>query len=148
LHFWLRIDDDAMNKAVCLTIVLGAMAGVVSAQEAGPERDPFFSAGPRSSLTAPAEQGGEWGRDPFARPFDGAAAAVPQIQQPAPAPEFKLTGIIYNDTVRIAVINGEMVGEGGMVGGRKVLKVRNSSVVLANGPAGSQEFFLENFSIR
>jgi hypothetical protein len=126
------------------------LAGVAFAQERGPERDPFFSEGPRSFVTATAGQADEFGRDPFARPFGGPSAAAPQAQQPppAPAPELRLTGIIYNENVRIAVINGEMVREGAMVGGRKLLKVRSSSIVLANGPAGSQELFLENFSIR
>jgi hypothetical protein len=122
-----------------------AIVNISSAQDGGLERDPFFSAGPRSSGTDASRQESGWGRDPFNRPFEETA-------QPAPAREgrasrVKLTGIIYGKDVRLAIIGGETLREGNMVGDQKLLEIRMHSVILTNG-AGSEEVFLEDFSMR
>jgi hypothetical protein len=59
-----------------------------------------------------------------------------------------LTGIIYGKNVRLAIIGGETLGEGSMVGEQKLVDIRRRSVVLMNPAGGSEEIFLENFSIR
>ena len=116
---------------------------IVPAQEAEQDRDPFFGERPRSSATSTSQDGGEWGRDPFTKPFEGTALA-PATR----APEKKLTGIIYGKDVRIAIIGGEMVREGSMVGDRKLTNIRQRSIVLMNSTGGNEEIFLENFSVR
>jgi hypothetical protein len=108
------------------------------------ERDPFFSEGPRSSVSRPAEPDDSWGRDPFNRPFDGAAAQT----QAAPARGKKLTGIIFGGEVRLAIIGGETVGVGATLGDQKVADIRRRSIVLTDGAGVSEEVFLEDFSIR
>ncbi len=118
-------------------------ANVALAQQAEQERDPFFDEGPRSSVTITSQDSGGWGRDPFTKPFEGAA-----IAPVASAPERKLTGIIYNQNVRIAIIGGELVSEGSMVGDQKLVNIHPRSIVLRNSTGGSEEISLENFSIR
>jgi len=131
-------------KILFITLIIVAFfANVATGQQAGQERDPFFDEGPRSSVTITSKDSGEWGRDPFAKPFEGAAIA-PSIQ----APMKKLTGIIYSKNDRIAIIGGELVREGNMVGGQKLTSIHERSIVLMNSMGGSEEIFLENFSIR
>jgi hypothetical protein len=120
-----------------------AFAGAATGQQVDQERDPFFGDGPRSTSTSSSQGNGEWGRDPFARPFEGTAATLT-----ARAPEKKLTGIIYGKNERIAIIGGEMVREGSMVGDQKLMSIHKRSIVLMNSTGNSEEIFLENFSIR
>lgn len=108
------------------------------------EKDPFFPAGPRSSLTASVPQDRDWGRDPFSRPFEGktSPAASSVVRGSG------LTGIIYGRNARIAIIDGETYREGSMVGGRKMVDIRKRSVVLMNDSGSREEVFLEDFSMR
>ena len=127
-------------------LMVAAMVNLSSAQDAGPGRDPFFSAGPRSSGPAASTEEREWGRDPFYR-------QVTEPAQPAPAreglaPGVKLSGIIYGKDVRLAIIGGEAHREGGIIGDRKLLEIRRHSVILTNSEGGREEVFLEDFSIR
>jgi len=124
-------------------MIASSFTNIVLAQQPGQERDPFFGERPGSSATSTSQDSGEWGRDPFTKPFEGTA-----IASATRAPEKKLTGIIYGNNVRIAIIGGEMVREGSMVGDHKLIKIRQRSIVLMNNTGGSEEIFLENFSIR
>lgn len=124
-------------------IATTALTSVVSAQQGEQERDPFFGDRPRSSVTITSQDSGEWGRDPFAKPFEGTAVA-PVMR----APEKKLTGIIFGKDVRIAIIGGELVKEGSMIGDQKLMSIRKRSIVLMNSTGSTEEIFLENFSIR
>lgn len=125
-------------------IATAALTSVVSAQQGGQERDPFFGDRPRSSGTITSQDSsGKWGRDPFSKPFEGTLAA-PATR----APEKKVTGIIYGKDVRIAIIGGEIVKEGSMVGDQKLMNIRKSSIVLMSRTGSTEEIFLENFSIR
>lgn len=128
---------------ISIMIATAAFASAVTAQQADQERDPFFGDGPRSSSTSTSQGNGEWGRDPFARPFEGTAAT-----QVTRAPEKKLTGIIYGKDERIAIIGGELVREGSMVGDQKLVSIGRRSIVLMNSTGGTEEVFLENFSVR
>ncbi|HYA86642.1 MAG TPA: hypothetical protein VEI57_06235 [Nitrospirota bacterium] len=131
-------------KILFISLMIAAsFTTIVLAQEAEQERDPFFGERPGSSVTSTLQDSGEWGRDPFTKPFEGTAIA-PATR----APEKKLTGIIYGKDVRIAIIGGDMVREGSLVGDRKLVNIRQRSVVLVNSTGGSDEIFLENFSIR
>jgi hypothetical protein len=127
-------------------MVAAVLAGVSPAQ-AEQERDPFFSAGPRSAATATSSpKAGTWGRDPFNRPFEGAG-------QKAPAPGARvrkqvLSGIIYSSDVRLAIINGETFREGSVIGDRKLAEIRAHSVVFTNSAGSTEEVSLEDFSIR
>ena len=129
-----------------MVLMAAAFAGNSAAQEAGRERDPFFSAGPRSAGTGTLKQDDAWGRDPFNRPFEG-KTAVPQVQG-SPSQGKILTGIIHGNAVRLAIISGELYKVGGMVGDQKLAEIRERSVVLMSASGGSEEVFLENFSIR
>jgi hypothetical protein len=121
-----------------------ALTSVVFAQQGGQERDPFFGDRPGSSVTITSHDSGtSWGRDPFSKPFEGILAA-PATR----APEKKVTGIIYGKDVRIAIIGGEIVREGSMVGDQKLVSVHQRSIVLMSSTGRTEEIFLENFSIR
>jgi hypothetical protein len=135
-----------MKRILYISIVIAALSGSSAAQEAGRERDPFFSAGPRSVGTGTLKQDDAWGRDPFNRPFEG-KTAVPQVQG-SPSQGKNLTGIIYSNAVRLAIISGELYKAGSMVGDQKLAEIRERSVVLMSASGGSEEVFLENFSIR
>lgn len=126
-----------------MLLATSAFASAVTAQQAEQERDPFFGEGPRSLSTITSEGNGEWGRDPFSKPFEGTASA-PATR----APGKKLTGIIYGKNDRIAIIGGEMVREGSMVGDQKLMTIGKRSIVLMNSTGSKEEVFLENFSIR
>ncbi len=128
-------------------MIASVFANVSLAQEAGQERDPFFADGPRSSNADTPRQDGEWGgRDPFTRPYGGNAAPRRQAQR-THATGKKLTGIIYSRDARLAIIGGEVLREGSMIGDYKLVGIRERSVVLTNRAGGTEEIFLENFSI-
>ncbi len=136
-----------------ITIILLMVSLVVTgwpllapAQESAQERDPFFSAGPRATMTAPAAEDKAWGRDPFARPFEGAAQRTPA--QGGPGIAKGLTGIIFSSEVRIAIIDGETYREGAVIGDRKLSHIGQRSIVLMSSTGGKEEFFLADFSIR
>jgi len=136
-----------MMKSILITSVLlaGTFMSALSAQERPQERDPFYSEGPRSLETSTVTDG-EWGRDPFTRPFEGSAT----VQQPVAVrtPGKKLTGIIFNKDTRLAIIGGETVKENGIVGDQRLLSIRRNSVVLMNSNGNTNEIFLENFTVR
>jgi hypothetical protein len=128
---------------ICLLIVITVLTGTAAAQQADQERDPFFGEGPRSLSTSTSSGTNTWGRDPFVKPFEGAATV--EAKQ---VPERKLTGIIFGKNERIAIIGGELMKEGSMVGDQKLMTIRRRSIVLMNSSGGTEEIFLENFSIR
>jgi hypothetical protein len=107
------------------------------------DKDPFFSAGPRSSVSASVPQDSNWGRDPFSKPFEG--KTPPAASSGARARG--LTGIIYGQNARIAIIDGETYREGGRVGDQKLVDIRKRSVVLMNSFGIREEIYLEDFSI-
>jgi hypothetical protein len=139
-------EERAMKRIFSLSILMAATVSFASAQDAGSERDPFFSAGPRASGPAASPEEGEWGRDPFNR-------QVTEPGQPAPAregraPGVKLSGIIYGKDVRLAIIGGEAHREGSMIGDQKLLEIGRHSVILTNSAGNREEVLLEDFSIR
>ncbi len=116
------------------------------AKAADAERDPFFTAGPRSDAKTAVEKDADWGRDPFNRPFIGTAqSAAPSAGRGRGG---GLTGIISSGAVRLAIINGEAYKEGSMIGEQKLTSIRNRSVVLVNRAGNREEMFLEDFSFR
>jgi hypothetical protein len=135
-----------MHKTILyigMMIATAAFTSAVFAQPGGQERDPFFGDRPGSAVTVTSHDSGKWGRDPFAKPFEGSFAG-PATR----APEKKLTGIIYGNDVRIAIIGGEIVREGSMVGDQKLTSIRKRSIVLMSRTGGTEEIFLEDFTIR
>src|SRR5271169_3427589 len=84
------ITHKKMKIPFISLMIASSFTNIVLAQQPGQERDPFFGERPGSSATSTSQDSGEWGRDPFTKPFEGTAIA------PAThAPEKKLTGIIY-----------------------------------------------------
>ncbi len=82
-----------------------------------------------------------------------ANCAPTQIRGPAPkgtggrAARSGLTGIIYSKHGRVAIIGGEALREGSMVGDKRLADIRKKSVVLMNASGGREEVFLEDFSM-
>ena len=138
------MDRNAFLFPFFLTAVVFCSMPVF-AQERELERDPFFSAGPRAKATASPPRDGEWGRDPFSSPFEG--TAQPSAHQGAPASAIKLSGIIYGKDVRLAIIGGEILRQGGKVGDRQLVDIRIRSVVLKSDSGEQEEMFLEDFSM-
>jgi hypothetical protein len=137
-----------MGKKIFLIAILmmAAIATAALAQEEAPDRDPFYpSEQRRPAASTPA--GPDWGRDPFTSPFAG-KGPVQQQEHGRRERTRTLTGIIYGKNVRLAIIGGETLQEGSMVGDQKLVDIRKRSVVLMNPAGGSEEIFLENFSIR
>jgi len=138
-----------MNKSIIyigMLVTSALLAGSAAAQEQGADRDPFFSDGPRSSGKAASQprNNDSLDRDPFSRPFDDNAPARRTVTRDSGR---KLTGIIYSETSRIAIIDGETVREGGVVGDQKLVTIKSRSIVLTSRTGGKEELFLENFSI-
>jgi len=116
------------------------------ARQVEQERDPFYPAGPRSSVTTSISQDRDWGRDPFSKPFEGnTQATTPSGDQTR---RQGLTGIIYGKDARIAIIGGETYKEGSRIGDRRLVDIRKRSVVFMNDAGNREEVFLEDFSIR
>lgn len=126
--------------AILWLMVLSIFGSVGIAAE---EKDPFFPAGPRSVGSASVPQGNEWGRDPFARPFEG----KPQTAVTGTAAR-GLTGIICSKKNCIAIIGGETYRVGSMVNGQKLVDIRRRSVMLMSSSGSREEMFLEDFSMR
>jgi hypothetical protein len=140
-----------MNKTILFISVIilsAAVSNLARAQEANQDRDPFFSDGPRSAATGTinSQLGNGWGRDPFARPFAGAAVAQQNLGTASQGK--KLTGIIYGEDNRIAILDGETIREGDKVGDLKLAQIRPNSVVLMDSAGNRTEVILENFSMQ
>lgn len=121
------------------------ISGSVIHGQAADERDPFYPSGPRPSVQSPP-QNNEWGSDPFDNPFAGKGAS--QQKEKSPGKTRALTGIIFGKNLRIAIMNGETLREGSMVGEQRLTVIRNRSVVLTSPDGVSEEVFLDDFSIR
>lgn len=126
--------------SVSVTMLL---APIALAQEGVGERDPFNPSGGRPAVSAPLQD--DWGRDPFSNPLGRKPAAQPTVPGQTGS---GLTGIIYSKQVRFAIIGGEVLREGGMVGGKRLVDIRRKSVVLMDESGRYEEMFLEDFSIR
>jgi hypothetical protein len=134
-----------MKKIASIIIMLLVFAATAWAQQGAEETDPFHPSGNRP-VTSPAPSNGTWGRDPFNSPLGGKA---PVSKAPVHASRGTgLTGIIYSADVRLAIINGEALREGSVVGDKKVVDIRRQSVVLLNSAGSHEEVVLEDFSIR
>lgn len=127
-----------------LTVIF---ATAVQAQEGAAENDPFHpSAGrPVAIVPGPPSGDGSWGRDPFNNPLAGKPPA--QKMAPSPASGRLLTGIIFSEDVRLAIIGGETYQEGVKVGDRKLVDIRRRSVVLMSAAGEKEEVFLEDFTM-
>lgn len=119
------------------------LALIAIAQEGDGERDPFNPSEGRPAVSAPVQD--DWGRDPFSNPLGRKSAVQPTVPGQTGS---ALTGIIYSKRVRIAIIGGEVLREGGMVGGKRLVDIRRKSVVLMDESGRYEEMFLEDFSIR
>ena len=141
----LFVSGNFMKKIEYIIIMLLVFAAAAWAQEGAEETDPFHPSGSRPA-TSPAPADGMWGRDPFNSPLAGQA---PVSKAPARAGRgMGLTGIIYSADVRLAIINGEALREGSVVGDKKIVDIRRRSVVFLNAAGGHEEAALEDFSIR
>lgn len=130
-----------------LLIITIVFATDVQAQQGAAESDPFHPSAVRPGTSRPEPSSGDssWGRDPFNNPLAGTAP----VQKGPPSAGFvrQLTGIIYSNDVRLAIIGGETYREGSMVGDRKLVSIRTRSIVLMSAAGEKEEVFLENFSI-
>jgi hypothetical protein len=137
------------KKLVIIAAVVWALSVTAArAQEGAAERDPFYPSADRPSVTAPrpgAADESSWGRDPFNNPMAGRA---PLQQGPASSGQGRaLTGIIYSRDVRLAIVGGETYREGSKVGDRKLVEIRERSVVLMSPAGEKEEVSLEDFTL-
>lgn len=137
-----------MKNAVICIALLFACASAARAGSEGGGRDPFFPEQARATPPAPAAPagGGNWGRDPFANPLGGVrqqGVAVPARQGGGGG----LSGIIYNKQTRLAIVAGEVLREGNMIGDRKIIDIRRRSIVVMTPAGGLEEMLLEDFSL-
>jgi hypothetical protein len=135
-----------MKKTVCILVIMTAVFASLARAQQGPlERDPFHPSDAGFASTAPVPDEKAWGRDPFSNPLAGKSPARKE-----PGREVQgavLTGIIYSTDVRLAIVGGDMLAEGGMVGDKKIVHIRSRSVVFENAAGGREEVFLDNFSV-
>lgn len=139
---------ENMRGTIGLAALLIALsAGTAVSEEAGGGTDPFYPSAERPLQAAPSPRGADWGRDPFNNPLSERTTAQPQAET-SRGRSTTLTGIIYGDQARVAIIGGETVREGERVGEQRVAEIRRRSVVLVNAEGGREEVFLRDFSIR
>lgn len=139
-----------MRKGLIYIILTMTVVLVIAvlAQEGAAESDPFYpSAGRPGALVPPPSPSGDntWGRDPFNNPLAGRVPV--QTGTPAPGAVRMLTGIIYSPDVRLAIINGDTYHVGNMFGDRKLVDIRERSVVLKSEAGDREEMFLEDFTM-
>jgi hypothetical protein len=142
-----------MNSTLKIVFLAAATMLCAMASPAGgraQDRDPFFPDGPRSVPTASFSPDRVWGRDPFLKPFEAVTQAQegPKAGPEEPGQKRILTGIIYGKHVRLAIIGGETLREGGMVDGKKLVRIKRRSIVLRSGTGATEVVTLKNFSIR
>ncbi len=115
------------------------------AQDKDSEKDPFFPSEKRPAAPVQTPGDGDWGRDPFNSPLGNKTA--PAQKGGSHAGSEGLTGIIYGKHARLAIIDGEVLREGSMVGDRKLVDVRRKSVIFMSAGGGYEEVFLSDFSL-
>ncbi len=67
----------------------------------------------------------DWGRDPF--------SSGPSTSEPATLSDMVLTGILWDDSAPLAMINDNLVGVGDKIGGYAVAEIKKDKVVLTDG---------------
>lgn len=134
-----------MNR-LTVAVILSVLAFPISApaKEKEEEKDPFYPSGDRPAVQSAAPDP-EWGRDPFTNPLAGRTQAgkMPSGHTGSAG----LTGIIYSKKARVAIIDGEVVREGSMVSGKRLVDIRRKSVVLMDDSGRYEEIFIEDFAV-
>lgn len=72
----------------------------------------------------------QWGNDPFRKRATRIAAPVEVRSAPAPALNWSLTGVMYNASSPLAIVNGKPVGVGEEINGARVVEIRKRSITL------------------
>jgi hypothetical protein len=124
-------------------LLLALCSGSALALDQDMEKDPFFPSEKRPVAPVQSPGDSDWGRDPFNSPL-GNKTALPQR---GGSHAGGLTGIIYGKQARLAIIDGEVLREGSMVGERKLVDIRRKSVILMSSSGGYEELFLADFSL-
>lgn len=143
-------EFELMRKGLIYIIMTMTVlfATAVQALEGAAEKDPFHPSAGRPVATAPGPPPSgddSWGRDPFNNPLAGKPPA--QKMAPSPGSGRLLTGIIFSEDVRLAIIGGETYQEGVKVGDRKLVDIRRRSVVFMSAAGEKEEVFLEDFTM-
>ncbi len=134
------------KRATIIGLLLSALCSAgASAQDKDTERDPFYPSERKPAAPVQSPGDSDWGRDPFNSPL-GNKTALPQKGGPQ-AEAGGLTGIIYGKHARLAIIDGEVLREGSMVGDKKLVDVRRKSVILMSAGGGYEELSLADFSL-
>jgi hypothetical protein len=140
---------EPMLKGLIYSILVttALFATAAQAREGAAETDPFHPAAGRPPAIVPGmhSEKDPWGRDPFNNPLAGRTPAQTGVQSPVTGR--MLTGIIFSNNVRLAILGGETHLEGSMVGDRKLVEIRMRSVVLKSAMGGLEEVFLEDFTM-
>jgi hypothetical protein len=140
----LRVFGMAKRTAIIIVLlIMTCFSAPVNAEE-GNERDPFFPSEKKPAVPLPSPGEVDWGRDPFNNPLGRGPAPKGTTGRVARS---GLTGIIYSKHDRVAIIGGEALREGSMVGDKRLADIRKKSVVLRDAAGGHEEIFLEDFSM-
>jgi hypothetical protein len=112
-NFWpeSRTDEPTVSQA---SVQSGA-AGVVAAAISTPLID------------TTAIESAPWGQDPFR--VQKPPAGAPKIA-PSSAPGWRLSGILFNQTYPLAIIDGKSVGVGDQIKGATVISIDRKRVTL------------------
>ena len=131
------------NKKLILLIILGIAAvfsliyGIVTPSKAKRELS-NKSAGIKKQRAVTAEINiasntkrprrtdfSDWGRDPF--------SSGPSTAAPSTLSDMVLTGILWDDSAPLAMINDNLVGAGDKIGGYTAVEIKKDRVVLTDG---------------
>ncbi|MBU4590249.1 MAG: hypothetical protein KKG01_04930 [Candidatus Omnitrophica bacterium] len=99
-------------------------AGVVAAEKSAPAASVAATGGPRrTSFT-------DWGRDPFS---SGQTTSAPSTVS-----DMVLTGILWDDSSPLAMINDNPIAVGDKISGYTVVEIRKDRVIITNGTEDSE----------
>lgn len=132
--------EEVRNKREMIKPVEDVDGALASTRvfEAAPEAPPPPTPKPPPPPEAPTTTAG--------KPAPAVASADEPAAPPvpvAPAARFVLKGIIWNDAQPLALINDQTLGVGEAVGGRKVVRIERTRVILGGTIEGAAELVLD-----
>jgi hypothetical protein len=132
--------------ALIISMVIG---GTAWAQEAEVANDSLHPSKGLSAVTAAVPDNNSWGADPFnnplaAKPIDLGPGDQEQQEPESELSDLGLTGIIFNNNMRLAIIDGNTMSVGSQVGDWRLVQILSRSVVFMDAAGDREEIFLND----
>jgi hypothetical protein len=115
-----------INKflVVLMAIACPAVAESASFDQMPANRNPFKSLLP---IAQPRDPIGETRRPPERQQI----ITPERIEAPAPIPQLTITGLVWNSSRPQAIVNGQVVNQGDLISGVKVIRIHKRGIDIA-----------------